>query len=641
MCGIGGIIDLNQRQPDLIRKMAKALAHRGPDAEGLHEEGRVHLAHLRLSIIDTSDRANQPMQSPDGRYTMVFNGEVYNFRELKRELPGREWQSESDTEVVLAAYDHWGKDCVKHFNGMFAMAIWDRVKEELFLARDRMGIKPLYYHFDGEHFAFASEVRALLVLPWVTKEVDRGALANYLTYQTVYGTDTLVKGVRLMGAGKRAVLQMGDRARATFAKKQPFEEEEYWAPGRQGKVWDGGPGEVKNVIRSLLRDAVERRMISDVPLGAFLSGGIDSSAIVALMSEVSDQPVDTFSVVFEEKEFDESTYSEMIARKYNTRHHPIMLRPQDFLDSLMDGLRAMDHPSGDGINSYVVSQVTRREGIKVALSGLGGDELFAGYPIFNQIGNIQRSGVWKIPSFARRILAGGYLKMRSGRQAEKKAALLRLKGNQFSNIYPVYRTVFSPEEAADIVLKRTLQKGKQKSRGKQRGKNHTSGYLQSVVEEAETYYRGLISQTSFAEIKTYTHSVLLRDMDQMSMAHALETRVPFFDHELVDMVFQLSDEIKKPHYPKSLLVESMGDLLPHELVHRKKMGFVFPWKEWLRNDLRSFSEARINSLTERGLLDRIQVQRVWREFLKEEGPWIWPHVWLLVVLEEWLQNNGF
>ncbi len=630
MCGIGGIIDLNQRQPDLIRQMAKALSHRGPDAMGLHEEGRIHLAHLRLSIIDTSERGNQPMHSADGRYTMVFNGEVYNYREIKRELPSRDWQSESDTEVVLAAYDHWGKDCVRHFNGMFALAIWDRRNEELFLARDRMGIKPLYYHFDGDHFAFASEVRALLVLPWVPKEIDRDALANYLTYQTVYGTGTLVKGVCMMGAGTRAVLKMGERTAATFAGKRPFEEEAYWAPGRQGEVWQGGPDETRKKIRSLLRDSVERRMISDVPLGAFLSGGIDSSAIVALMSEVSTQPVDTFSVVFEEKEFDESTYSEMIARKYNTRHHPILLRPQDFLDSLRDGLRAMDHPSGDGINSYVVSQVTRREGIKVALSGLGGDELFAGYPIFTQIKGIQQSRVWKIPYLARKVMAAAYLQVKSGRQAGKKAALLGLRNNDFSNIYPVYRTVFSPKEAADLVIPSGTQV-----------RGYSVDYLQAVVEEAETYYPGLISKTSFAEIKTYTHSVLLRDMDQMSMAHALEARVPFFDHELVDMVFQLSDEVKWPHFPKSLLVESLGDLLPPELVHRKKMGFVFPWEHWLRHDLKSFAEDRIRSLKDRGLMDRHQLQRLWDEFLAGDGPWIWPHVWLLVVLEEWMQNNGF
>ena len=406
MCGIGGIIDFKQRQPGLIRKMADALSHRGPDARGLHEEGRVHLAHLRLSILDTSSRGNQPMYSADGRLTMVFNGEVYNFRELRRQLPDRIWKTETDTEVILAAYEHWGVRCAEHFNGMFAMAIWDRDREELFLARDRMGIKPLYYHFDGEHFAFASEVRALLVLPWVAKEINRGALANYFIYQTAYGSDTLVRDVHLMGAGCRAVLKVRE-AELRGRGQGPFVEEKYWGPGRQGKVWEGGPDETRKEVRRLLRDAVERRMISDVPLGAFLSGGIDSSAVVGLMSEVSTAPVDTFSVVFEEKEYDESVYSQMIAQKFNTRHHPILLKPSDFLDALPAALQAMDHPSGDGINSYVVSEVTRNQGIKVALSGLGGDELFAGYPIFTQLPEIMKSGVWKVPRRARRLLAGG------------------------------------------------------------------------------------------------------------------------------------------------------------------------------------------------------------------------------------------
>ncbi len=630
MCGICGIIDLNSGQPDLIRNMVKALSHRGPDAEGLYEEGSISLAHRRLSIIDTSERANQPMHSADGRFTIVFNGEVYNFLEIKQQLPPRDWQSESDTEVVLAAYQHWGKDCVQQFNGMFALAIWDRVNEELFLARDRVGIKPLYYHFDRNHFAFASEVRALLTLPWIPKKIDQNALVNYLTYQTVYGTETLVKGVRLMGAGTRARLKLRDLASTGFSDEQTLGEEVYWVPGRQEEPWKGSPEEARKKIRSLLRKSVERRMISDVPLGAFLSGGIDSSAIVALMSEVSDQPVDTFSVIFEEKEFDESTYSEIIARRYNTRHHPILIRPQDLLDSLWDGLRAMDHPSGDGINSFVVSKVTRREGIKVALSGLGGDELFAGYPIFTQVKGIHQNRIWNIPYWARRMMAIAYLKVKSGRQAEKKTSILRLRSNQFSNIYPVYRTVYSLKEVASLIAGNGTQSGE-----------YPVDYLKKVVEEAEAYYEGFISKTSYAEIKTYTHSVLLRDMDQMSMAHSLEARVPFFDHELLEMVFQLPDEVKWPRYPKSLLVESLGDLLPHELVHRNKMGFLFPWEQWLRNELKAFAEDRIRSLKERGLMDRCQVQRIWDEFSAGDGSWIWLHVWLLIVLEEWMQNNGF
>lgn len=621
MCGIGGIIDFNNpRQPEALRTMAAAMAHRGPNATGYYEEGRVNLVHLRLSILDTQARGNQPMHSPDGRYTIVHNGEIYNFKELRAHFPGHHFQTETDTEVVLAAYDKWGQDCVRHFNGMFAFAIWDSVKETLFIARDRLGIKPLYFHFDGKRFAFASEVRALMTLPWVDRKIDPDSLAEYLSYQTVYGDNTLIQGIRLLEPGMTLIW-----AKHPQGGEGDLKAKVYWRKGSENQPWEGSMSEAHQTVRTSLSKAVERRMLSDVPLGAFLSGGIDSSAIVALMAQASDQPVDTFSVVFDEKAYDESAYSAMIAQKYQTRHHPILLKPSDFLEALPHALKSMDHPSGDGINSYVVAQVTKAKGITVALSGLGGDELFAGYPLFTQIPAIQKQAVWKLPHGMRKLLANLYLAIKSGRQAEKKAALLRLPSNDLDQIYAVYRTVFNDEDARAMVI----------------GATHpVQSTAQMYAKLASVLFLGL-SATSLAEITTYTHSVLLRDMDQMSMAHALEARVPFFDHELVETVLSMPDRIKWPKYTKSLLVESLGDLLPQEVVHRKKMGFVFPWEDWLRGSLKGFADDRIRSLQSRGIMDPDQLGKVWQEFQAGKGPWIWPHIWLPVVLEEWMQNNGF
>lgn len=611
MCGIAGISGL-RFDPQLLRQMAACLAHRGPDAQGFFQHRDTGLAHLRLSILDVSDRGNQPMSGSDGRYSLVHNGEVYNFQEIKSLLPPQEWKTGTDTEVILAAYHHWGPACLDRMNGMFAMAIYDRELDRLFIARDRLGIKPLYYHLAEGTLSFASEVRALLQLPHVPKRVDRQALAAFLSYQSSYGAGTLCRDVQLLGAGEYLIWEKGSLERKT-----------YWraAERRSFDVDMGDRRAVLAEVRKRLDASVQRRLLADVPLGAFLSGGIDSSAIVALMARGSAQPVETFSVVFEEEDYDESPWSEMVSRRYATRHHPILLKPQDFLDELPAALAAMDHPSGDGLNSYMVSKVTRAQGIKVALSGLGGDELFAGYPHFTQLQAIQGSAVWKLPAGLRRLLAGLYGGLRHGREADKKKALLRLPGNGFRDIYPVYRTVYDWDLAARMA-------------GADAGLHPLAG----IVAEADAA-EGL-SKVSVAEIRSYTQAVLLRDMDQMSMVHALEARVPFFDHELVEFVLAVPDAVKWPAYPKQLLVEAMGDLLPREVVHRKKMGFVFPWEAWLRGPLRAWAGERLATLRDRDLIDPDALDKVWREFQAGKGPWLWPHVWLPVVLEEWLRKTG-
>jgi asparagine synthase (glutamine-hydrolysing) len=370
MCGIAGIYQppAGHDLPAILKEMGAALAHRGPDATGYLRENPMWMVHTRLSIIDTSAAGNQPMSDFSERYVIIYNGELYNYRELRAELPGP-WKSGSDTEVILAAYAAWGAECLHRFNGMFAFAIYDRSTKKLFVARDRLGIKPLYFYAKGNCFAFASEVRTLLRLPWMPRRIDKGGLINFLSYQTVYGESTLVEQVSMLGPGQYMEVTQEGHSIGTFWSLFECATEEAKSLDAAG---------IRKRVRELLSRAVARRMVSDVPVGAFLSGGIDSSAIVALMAQASEQPIDTFSVVFEDKRFDESPWSKMIAQKYNTRHHPILLKPSDFLDELPNALAAMDHPSGDGLNSYVVSKLTRAQGVKVALSGLGGDELFGG-----------------------------------------------------------------------------------------------------------------------------------------------------------------------------------------------------------------------------------------------------------------------
>lgn len=615
MCGIAGIAwqgHFDEKQ-SAIRRMTDAIAHRGPNSDGHFVSENVALGHRRLSIIDLSPEANQPFWDSTGRYVIVFNGEVYNFQEVRNKLDGYHFRTQCDTEVVLAAYITWGAGCLAHFAGMFAFAVWDTQENKLFLVRDRMGIKPLYYHLEGGRLVFASEVRAILASGLVPKKINREKLYTYLTYQTVHAPYSIVEGVQQLNPGEYAVLQGG-----------VFTKEKYWHLEGNGPVDAGQYADyetVKKNVRRLLTQAVERRLVSDVPLGAFLSGGIDSSAIVALMAEVSGRAVDTFSVVFDEKQYDESEYSALVAKLYNTNHHPILLKPTDFLDALPQALKAMDMPSGDGVNTYVVSKVTKAAGVTVALSGLGGDELFAGYSIFNNFMQLQRSPLWKVPRPVRSVgarVAGLFLK---SHQRARVVEIASAQGPNIEEVYPAFRKLLT---ANDLGL----------SNGKSR-----DAVRELLASNANLKKLPLLSQVSVADISTYTQNVLLRDTDQMSMAHALEVRVPFFDHHLVEYVVQVPDQWKNPEYAKKLLVESLHPLVPNEVVFRQKKGFELPWKVWMKTDLRSFCEEKLARFNGRGLVSPDLLTQLWSAFSTGKNDNLWSRIWIFVVLEDWLERN--
>ena len=619
MCGIAGIAGIEhpaQAQP-LIEDMTQAIRHRGPDAAGHYVQPGIALGHRRLSIIDLSPSANQPITDPSGRYTIAYNGEVYNYRTLKAELKDYAFQSDSDTDVILAAYQAWGPACVKRLNGMFAFAIWDAADQRLFLARDRLGIKPLYVHQAAGRLTFASEVRALLASGQVPRRLDRASLSQYLRYYSVNAPQTLLADVQQLPAGHHGLWEQGQW---TLTR--------YWSPTEDAAdLGDASYDAVTTQVRHLLQAAVERRLMSDVPFGAFLSGGIDSSAIVALMATVSDLPVNTFSVVFAEKEFDESPWSDLMAQRYGTQHHRIQLSPGDFLQELPQALAAMDHPSGDGLNSYVVSQATKRAGFTVALSGLGGDELFAGYPVFKRYQKLRGlRSFYGVPNGLRSLAGQAVASVYRTHKTARLQELIELEQNRFAHLYPVFRKIYNDREIDRLL-------------GQHAPAEAMLQALFSPEDLAAVDQLPSFSQVTVGEISTYTQNVLLRDTDQMSMAHALEVRVPFFDHTLVEYALGIPDALKEPTYPKKLLVDAMGDLLPPELVHRKKMGFVFPWDEWLRGTLRDLCAERMAHLAGRGLFDPAEVQRIWQGFLNQDKEITWIKVWMLVVLETWLAAN--
>ena len=615
MCGINGAVSfVHTLDSCAIAAMNKAIEHRGPDNDGIGLYTHCSLGHRRLSVIDLSPDGNQPFLSSDGRFSMVYNGELYNYLEIKSKLTTYKFKSGSDTEVLLAAYLTWGEDCLQHFNGMFAFAIWDKEKNELFVARDRLGIKPLYFYKQDGWFLFSSEVRALLASEIVPRKINKRVLSDYLRYQTVHAPNTMVKHVQMLAPGHFIKIN-----------KEAVEIKKYWDFSDAAKKLNDKPVDgIKSDIKDLIYRSVGRRLVSDVPIGAFLSGGIDSSALVGIMSEVSTRKVDTYSIVFDESEFSEAIYSRKMAKLFKTNHHEVKVTPNDFLSLIPQALASMDHPSGDGPNAFVLSKYIKKEGITVAISGLGGDELFCGYRIFKQAHKI--SGWDKMllaPKFCRQAFGYGLKKIKPSVSSTKIASLIGGDNFNLETVYPVFRQVILEDDVSNLLDKELIEE-------------NMVGLLAKDLSSNIPF----LSKVSRLEIATYMQNVLLRDTDQMSMAHALEVRVPFLDHELVSYVAGVPDKIKYPHSPKQLLTDSLDGLLPREIIHRPKMGFVFPWENWLKNELRAFSDEIVNNLAQRDILNGKVVLDLWNRFLKGDERVTWSRVWPLIVLENWLSKNG-
>ena len=617
MCGITGIYGLEQiNNPEfVIEEMTDALAHRGPDAMDTYIGENIVLGHRRLSIIDLDESSNQPFKSFDDRYELVFNGEIYNYLEIKSSLADYSFRTNSDTEVFLAAFQKHGTASFQLFNGMFSAAIWDNQKEKLILVRDRLGIKPLYYFQENESILFASEIRSLLASGIVPRKLNTDVLAEYMQYQCVHAPRTMVRGINLLEAGY--YIEIADNT---------FEKRAFWKPW-QSRHEDRDLNLIHKSIREKLTGAVEKRLIADVPIGAFLSGGIDSSLIVGIISTSLNRKIDTFNVAFDESDFSEAPYAKKVATLFGTNHHEILLNPSDFLESLPAALRAMDHPSGDGPNSWIVSRETKKQGITVALSGLGGDEVFAGYDVFKQIPKISNnSWLLSFPKFMRSIAGELLYLRRPDIRSSKTKEILTSDYFDLENLYPVFRKVL-----LDAHVDRLLKSDK--------WINPQGQMIRGLTDYPDFEELPVLSRISVAEMTTYMQNVLLRDTDQMSMAHSLEVRVPFLDHELVEYAMHIPDSIKYPHSPKKLLVDSFSELLNQEITERKKMGFVLPWQSWMQSDLKEFCEERLEVLYNVDQIDSTYLESMWQSFLKSDQSFTWSRIWPFIVLGDWIKMN--
>jgi asparagine synthase (glutamine-hydrolysing) len=632
MCGIFGILSQRGVSQDLLDSAARSLAHRGPDDSGTTviatDRGQLGLAHTRLSIIDLSPLGHQPMRDPATGNWIVFNGEIYSFRELRAELEsnGFHFQSHSDTEVILAAYSAWGEAAFSRLRGMFALAIWDAAGQHLLLARDPMGIKPLYYFHSDNIFLFASEVRTLLQTGLVPKKLDSDGLFSFLAFGSIYEPRSIVEGISAVPAG--SVIKLD---------KNGIQQRQFWTPlsaaskgSTEGYASDNsdeqGAQATIDSLPKLLRDAVVSHLVSDVPIGVFLSGGIDSSSLVALMSQAGIR-ASTFSLVFREEEFNEAQHSRAVASLFSTDHHEIMVSEQDAFDSLPVALRAMDQPTIDGINTWLVSAKTRAEGVKVALTGLGADELFAGYSNFRRVPRMERAAARfaMVPSAIRKPMAASVGLLAGKGDRGRKLSLLAA-GGEAIHPYFLLRSLFTVAEREKLYS------------GKREREEHQ---LQNLEQASLAACQSLdpVNRVSYLESTCYMRNTLLRDSDFMSMAHALELRVPFLDPALVKACFRIPGKEKlSSTSPKTLLLQSLGVELPRDIVHRPKRGFTLPFERWMRGELRSTIEQ---TLREDSALDSClnprAVADVWRRFLAGETSWSRP--WSLFVLRQWCRQN--
>ncbi|MBP7261030.1 MAG: asparagine synthase (glutamine-hydrolyzing) [Bacteroidia bacterium] len=620
MCGINGILSFKGSQLDktsLVKLMNTAIAHRGPDDEGIYTEAAISLGHRRLSIIDTSNAGHQPMSSSDGRYTIVFNGEIYNYIQLKKDLSSYyDFRTLSDTEVILAGFIKYGPNVVKHLQGIFAFAIWDTVEQKLFLTRDHLGVKPVYYSTTNEAFIFSSEIKGILATQLFKPKVDQVSLVDFFRYQRVHAPRTILQNVHVLEPGTYVEID-----------GKQIKENRYFTLQHTKANSDITRHSAAKEVRSLLEKSMEQQMVADVEVGAFLSGGIDSTVVVGLMSKISSQRINTFSITFSQKDFDESTYSSLVARKFNTNHRAIQLHPHDLLEALPDALKALDHPSADGINTYLISKKTREQGIKVALSGLGGDEIFCGYPVYSAVYKLKQMESFFLlfpSSFYTGLFQGAY-QLTSKNYFLKLAESFKGGENYIDNFLLLSRQTYLDHQIEDLLKDVNLK-------------------FNSLQGVSSSFRNGnqdnILSLTSYFEMNTYMTDTLLRDADQMSMVHGLEVRVPFLDLNLVSYVMGLPDHVKKGKYAKNLLIESTKDILPEEVYNRSKKGFVFPWKYWMKNELHSFCEERINSFALRAFVKENAIKELWNRFIAEDKSINWSRIWQIVVLEEWLRKNN-
>jgi asparagine synthase (glutamine-hydrolysing) len=623
VCGIAGFSLFNHVEGNeaSLEKMGNAIFHRGPDAGGTYIDEFVGLCHRRLSIIDLSEAGNQPMFSGCKNLVIVFNGEIYNFLELREELEqqGVAFNSHSDTEVILELYKKEGVDCLKRLNGMFAFALWDKQKDLLFIARDRLGKKPLYYFSKDGRFAFASEIKAILTLEDIPRKIRLDAVYDFFAYQYVPDPKSIFEDIHKLPP-----------AHYMLVTKDGIKQRQYWDLSFTNTSSDSIEDN-KNKLLSLLNETTRQRMISDVPLGAFLSGGVDSSGVVALMANNSDKPVKTCTIGFDNKKYNEAEFAKEIAQKYNTEHHEFTVH-QNVAERLEEIAKYFDEPFADPslVPTFFVSELARKE-VTVAIAGDGGDEMFAGYEKY-AIDDIENKLRDKFPKIVREKLFPPLAKLAGTiplNIAKKGKSLLNSLSQSPAMGFYITNSQMTDETWNKLVnpdVARAL------------GNYHPSRITLDKYEKADGPDH--LSKLLYTDIKTYLTGGILVKVDRMSMANHLEVRAPLLDYQIAEFAASIPSEQKfNEGVKKRILKEALVPFIPTDLLHRKKMGFSVPLAQWFREELKTIGEKYLLSENQ-GLTSvfmKDQIEKLWNEHQSGSAD----HsavLWSMLMFEIWYQN---
>ena len=611
MCGITGFISptLNKEH---LEKMTFSLQHRGPDAQGIYFQSltnkSIGFGHRRLSILDLSDAANQPFESQCERYLMVFNGEVYNFQEIRKQLPNISWKTNGDTEVLIEAFALWGVEFVHKLNGMFVISIWDKKEEKLFIFRDRLGIKPLFYFKSSNEFIFASELKALTsIISEKEKSINQTAIANFLYLGYIPNDESIFENIRKFPAGNYGVYDNGN---LTVTKYWKAEEKIISKPQKKEQ-------EAKKQLDSLLHQSVKHRMVSDVPLGVFLSGGIDSSTVAAISQANSSTPIDTFSIGFKDTKNDETKYARRVAKHLGTSHHEFILSKEDALERFEKVLNIYDEPFADSsaIPTMLVSEMTRKKAT-VALSGDGGDELFLGYGMYNWAKRLHNPFI----KASHNLIASSLKSLKNNKY--KRAALVfdyQNKQRIKSHIFSQEQYFFSEKEINQLLKKKTLI---------------------SITEEFGELARNLnpMEQQALFDLNNYLKDDLLVKVDRASMFASLEVRVPFLDHNIVEFALNLDSSLKfKNGEMKYLLKQVLYDYVPSPIFDRPKWGFSIPLNVWLKTEFKYLIDTFLadDLIESLGVVNLQSVQELKRNYWNG-AEYLYHRIWVLVLLHKWL-----
>ncbi|TYK65764.1 asparagine synthase (glutamine-hydrolyzing) [Colwellia echini] len=629
MCGIAGFSQFNQvkAEQQTLVKMGDAIYHRGPDAGGEYLDEGIALCHRRLSIIDLSAAGTQPMHSSDDKLVIVFNGEIYNYLGLRETLiaEGYQFNTHTDTEVILALYAKYGEQCLEHLNGQFAFALWDKAKQELFIARDRMGKKPLYYYFDNENIFFASELKALLVLPNIPKKIRDDAVYDFFAYQYIPDPKTIFENVYKLEPGHFI----------TFNSKG-LNKKEYWDVSF-AQTSNDSEEQLKAKLTQLTDDCTKNRMISDVPLGAFLSGGVDSSGVVALMAKNSESPITTCSIGFDDEKYNEVDFARAVAEQYKTNHHEFTVH-QNVKDELANIVSYFDEPFADPslVPTYFVSELARQK-VTVAIAGDGGDEVFAGYEKYS-VDNVENKLRQKFPSVIREYIFPPLAKLAGCINAtpfrRAKSLLTSLSVEPAMGFY--ITNSFITDDIWNNLVNDKMN-------------NSLNGYHPSKIT-IDKYHKAdgpdHLSKILYTDMKTYLPGGILVKVDRMSMANSLEVRAPILDYKLVEFAATIPSKYKfNDGEKKYILKEIFKPFLTDDILYRKKMGFSVPLADWLRGEIKDITEdCLFNRKT--GLVNYFkpeEIKKMWQQHQDKTTDYSAP-LWSMLMFQMWwdkyMKNKG-